>query len=130
MTTRNATWMPAASGLILASTCLLLCHAPALAESRRIVVYPISQHYVDTRGGDTLSEIAARLLPEHVALQQTLMSDIIRLNPQAFIEHDANRLRANVRLWLPNQLQTPDTKADGAHSEVENYSWGSIKRTR
>jgi len=101
------------------------------AESKRIVVYPLSQNYVDTHTGDSLSSIAARLLPDNPQLQQHLMAEIFQLNPDAFVGHDPNRLLANIRLWLPNQANNATTaNKDTKNYRVETFSWGSIKRPR
>lgn len=103
---------------------------PSHAESKRIEVYPLSQHYVDTHAGDTLSEIVARLLPDNSQLQQQLLTDIHKRNPEAFIENNPNRLRANTRLWLPNQLNNADSSGNTGPYRVESFSWGNIKRPR
>jgi Tfp pilus assembly protein FimV len=100
------------------------------AESKRIVVYPLTQSYVDTQPGDTLSIIAAKLLPNNSQLQQKLMAEILKLNPDAFINHDPNRLLANIRLWLPNQRDNAVHDTDPRHYQVEHFSWGSIRRPR
>lgn len=109
--------------------CLCAIHA-ASADSKRVHVYKLSQQYWDVRAGDTLGEIVKALLPADRAQQQRLMNDIVELNPDAFIHGDPNRVLANVRLWLPNTIQTPIT-ADAGHdtgAKVEKFSWGSVKR--
>ena len=113
----------------LLAACLLPCTA-IHAESKRIEVYALSQNYVDTRSGDTLGEIASRLLPNNPRMQQKLMADILRLNPDAFIERNPNQLRANTRLWLPNHLSKPDSNADSSKYTVESFSWGNIKKPK
>jgi hypothetical protein len=109
---------------------LLLCSLPLWADSTRIEVFPISQNYHDVRDGDTLGEIVAGLLPDTPNLRQRLMHEIIELNPDAFIDADPNRLRANTRLWLPNSLERPVNDAAAAAGSVEHYSWGSITRAK
>jgi Tfp pilus assembly protein FimV len=116
--------------LLALAICASWLPAPSHAESKRIVVYPLSQSYVDTRTGDSLSEIAARLLPDNPQLQQHLMADIFRLNPNAFIAHDPNRLLTNMRLWLPNQLNNAERANDSADYQVESFSWGSVRRLK
>lgn len=98
--------------------------------SRYIEVYPVTQHYYDTRPGDSLSEIAASLLPNNPGMQRRLMQDIVRLNPQAFMNNNPNRLLAGKRLWLPSALHRPDSKVDTRHYSVESFSWGNVKRPR
>jgi Tfp pilus assembly protein FimV len=109
---------------------LLLCPQLLWADSTRIEVYPLSQNYRDVNRGDTLSGIAAELMPETPNLRQRLMGEIIELNPDAFIDGDPNRLRANTRLWLPNSPERPQADADSSARTVENYSWGSINRPK
>ncbi len=100
----------------------------AQAESKRIEVYSIGQQYWDTQDGDTLGEIARQLLPNNPAMQQRLMNDVVALNPNAFQNNDAGRMRANTRIWLPGHMTTPDTKVDRSRVSVESFSWGNIKR--
>ena len=117
-------------GSIVLLVFVMLLMNPSHAQSKRIEVYTLSQNYVDTRVGDTLGEIAARLLPSNPRMQQQLMSDILRLNPDAFIERNPDRLLANIRLWLPNHLSKADSTPDSSNIRVETYSWGNIKRPR
>jgi hypothetical protein len=100
------------------------------AESKRIIVYPLTQSYVDTQPGDSLSGVTARLLPSNPQLQQKLMAEILKLNPDAFIEHDPNRLLANVRLWLPNQRDNAVRDTNQKRYRTEHFSWGNIRRPR
>jgi hypothetical protein len=117
---------------VLLALAISISWLPALshAESKRIVVYPLTQNYVDTQPGDSLSGIAARLLPDNPQLQEKLMAEILKLNPDAFIDHDPNRLLANVRLWLPNQRDNAVRDTNPEHYRVEHFSWGSIKKPR
>lgn len=103
---------------------------PALAESKRVEVYSLSQHYWDTKSGETLGEIVTQLLPNNPNMQNKLMTDIINLNPHAFQDNDADQMLANTRLWLPNQITQSDTKADPRRTQVESFSWGNIKRPK
>ena len=103
---------------------------PALADSKRIEVYSLSQNYWDTQPGETLGEIAAQLLPNNFNLQQKLMNDIVSLNPDAFQDNDPNYMMANTRLWLPNNLAKADDKIDSKHTQVESFSWGNINRPK
>ena len=112
------------------AACLLAVTQTAMAESKRIIVYPLSQSYVDTHEGDTLGEIAARLLPNNPNLQQQLMGDIVKLNPDAFIGNNPDQLLANTRLWLPNRMHKHDSKPDPKKYKVESFSWGNIKKPR
>ena len=104
----------------------------ALAEqqSKRVEVYSLSQNYWDTQYGDTLGEIVIRLLPNNPSKREALKQDIVRLNPDAFINNNPARLLANKRLWLPVYMKQPDTQVDPFTTIVESYSWGNIKRPK
>lgn len=107
-------------------TCLIFNQA-SLADSKRIEVYPLAENYYDTQPGDSLSTIAARLLPNNPNLRQGLEKSILKQNPGAFIDGKPDRLLAGKRLQLPTYLTKPDTPAT-QHIIVETYSWGNIKR--
>ncbi|MBT8127301.1 MAG: hypothetical protein HKP12_04080 [Gammaproteobacteria bacterium] len=106
----------------------LLVVSPAWAESKRIEVYPLSQHYWDTRAGDTLGTIVSTLIPANQHLQQRLMREIISLNPEVFPDGDPNRMLANRRLWLPNAIKPPSDQSDSSAYSIQHFQWGSIKR--
>ena len=109
---------------------MLAAASSAYAESKRIEVYSLSQNYWDTKSGETLGEIAAQLLPNNPGMRQKLMDDIVSQNPDAFPDGNADRMRANTRLWLSNSLSQTDSKANSRHTEVESFSWGNIKRPK
>ena len=113
--------------LLIAS---LFFTSPALADSTRIEVYPLTQHYWDTQPGESLSGIIVQLLPHNPNMQQKLMADIVSQNPDAFQDSDADYMLANVRLWLPNHLTQTDSKVDPEKTRVESFSWGNIKRAK
>ncbi len=102
----------------------------ATAGSTRVEVYPLSQTYIDTREGDTLSELVADLLPHNPELQRLLMRDILLRNPHAFPGSSIDTMLANERLWLPNAMQQSDSKPNDKDVEVESFSWGNVKRPR
>jgi len=103
---------------------------PVLAESKRVEVYSLGQHYWDIQSGDTLGEIAAQLLTQNPGMRPKLMADIINQNPDAFQDNDPDYMKANTRLWLPNRLAKTDSKADPRTTQVESFSWGNIKRPK
>jgi len=97
------------------------------AESKRIYVYPVSQAFYDVKPGDTLGEISEKILPHTSSMRSRLMSDIIQLNPKAFINGDPDRLKAHVRLWLPNNTAGLDDRANKDRFTIKDYSWGYTK---
>lgn len=118
---------------------IIVCILPVLAgggavmaaeQSKRVEVYDISQAFYDTRYGDTLGEILWQLLPNNPGRHAALQQEILRLNPQAFINGDPDRLLANKRLYLPGYMRKPDSRVDSSKYIIETYSWGNIKRPR
>ena len=116
------------SGFVLLGT--LGLSLSTFAESKRIEVYSLSQHYWDTKNGETLGEIVKHLLPNNPNMQNKLMTDIISQNPHAFQDNDPDQMQANTRLWLSNRLSRTDSKADPKLIQVESFSWGNIKRPK
>ena len=107
---------------------MLLVTSPGWAESKRIEVYPLSQHYWDTKAGDTLGGIVSTLLPKTHYLHETLAREIVALNPEAFPEGDPERMLADKRLWLPNAIKPPSDQSDFSGYTIKHFQWGSIKR--
>ncbi len=112
-------------GMLLVT--VLLLSAQAFAESKRVYVYPLTQHYWDVQPGETMADIAAALLPESSQHRQRLISEIVRLNPDAFIGGDPGRLLENQRLWLPNIITRPVSTRT---TKIEQFDWGYIKRPK
>ena len=108
---------------------LLLTLIPTMlfAESTRIHVYPVTQAYYDVKAGDTLGEIVQKILPNLAHMRSRLMTDIVRINPDAFINNDPNQLKAHVRLWLPNHTAGLDDRVNKDKFTIKNYSWGYTK---
>jgi len=98
------------------------------AESKRVEIYNLPQTSWNVRPGDTLSGIAAALLPNAPGKQQSLMQSILEINPDAFINHNPDLLRAYIRLVLPGDIQTFAVPEEDATTHVEEYSWGSVIR--
>jgi Tfp pilus assembly protein FimV len=113
--------------LLMAALLSSACMVQALAESKRVHVYPLTQQYWDVQTGETLSDIAAALLPGASQHRQRLINDIAELNPDAFIGGDPDRLLANQRLWLPNTITRP---ASQQNAEIQEFTWGYIKRQK
>jgi len=99
--------------------------------SKRIQVYSVSQNFWDVKSGETLSGITKQVLPDNPEMRASLSQQIIDLNPVAFISGDANRLIANIRLWLPNGVPVTPEKYKEGNYEIRSFSWGQsykIKR--
>jgi len=80
--------------------------------------------------GDTLDEIVVQLLPGNPSMQKVLLSNILQLNPHAFSNNNSDQLKANVRLWLPNNtIITPGTP-DKNKYESQSFSWGQVHRVK
>ena len=108
---------------------LLLCACTlASGESTRVEVYQVSQQFWDVTEGDTLSGIAAKLLPNNPRKQLKLMDDIVQLNPKIFSDNNKDLIISNTRLWLPGSMSRPDNRVDAKDYEVRTFSWGNIKR--
>lgn len=119
---------------------LLICYSLAVSHasyaageqqtSKRIEVYSLNQSYWDIQPGDTLGNIVHHLLPNNPSKHSTLKKDIVLLNPQAFINGNAELMLAGKRLHLPGYMQKADSVANPATTKVESYSWGNIKRQK
>lgn len=109
-------------------------NSSTVTESKRIEVYSLSQNYWDVQYGDTLGGIAHHLLPNNPLKRETLQQDILHLNPEAFINGQAEKLLAGKRLWLPGYMtghrKQADSKTDPTTTDIETYSWGNIKRPK
>ena len=99
----------------------------AHAESKRIEVYATGQAYWDVHPGDTLGEIIAQLLPNNPARRNSLMAEVVKLNPAAFSDHNPDFMRANVRLWLPAHSLALNRPIDKNKYHIKSFSWGYIK---
>jgi hypothetical protein len=65
--------------------------------------YSTDIRYLHVQKGQTLHNIVKRLYPEQIKEWPKLSNDIVQLNPHAFIDNDATRMRADVRLELPRK---------------------------
>lgn len=96
-----------------------LAPVPTLAPQTRAVPVPLppaevvmppttkpnaGSDYGPIKRGETLSRIAARVKPEGVTLAQMLVG-IFRNNPDAFMNNNMNRLKADRMLRIPNMEQ-------------------------
>lgn len=129
-----ACYNEAMNKILIPLVTLLLCNTLWInhgwAKSIRVEVYPITQQYWDVTEGETLSGIAAKLLPNNPDMQQTLMEAIIRLNPEAFVNNDRNQLLSKTRLWLPSTMRKADSVVDKNKYDVQSFSWGNVKKPK
>lgn len=120
----------------LHAVCLLLALSSATYAGadtggpKPIEVYPLSQNFYDVTAGDTLQQIVLQLLPNRPAQRASLMQAIVQLNPGAFVKQNPNRLRAHVRLWLPNNPPHFAPALDARNVHIESFSWGQVIRRR
>ncbi len=85
------------SVLLLSLSQLML--SPAVAETAGD--FDTGIRYLYVQPGQTLHNIVRRLYPERKIEWPRLRTDIVRLNPHAFIDADETRMKAGVRLTLP-----------------------------
>lgn len=100
------------------------------AKSKRIEVYAISQSFWDVTPGDTLGDIVKQLLPNNPSMRNTLLHEIVRLNPGAFSKSNPDNLKANVRLWLPNNSPAMRSTTDKNKYDIKSFSWGQVYRPK
>ena len=77
---------------------------------------------IETQSSDTLWEIAMRVRPnDSVSVQQTMLA-IQRLNPDAFVDGNINRLRAGEVLRVPDLSDIQSVNQQQAVSEVSRQN--------
>lgn len=84
--------------------------AGAVAAPKAKAAAAGADRQVRVERGDTASAIARDYLEEGVSLDQILLA-MLQANPQAFIDQDINRLRADVTLTVPNAEEASRTPA-------------------
>ena len=102
--------------------------AVAAQQQVAIAPTPVSRPALDSndyevRGGDTLSEIAARVGGAGT-LDQTMIA-LLRSNPDAFIDGNINRLKAGAVLRMPGDNAMTELDAQQAsaivHSQIQEW---------
>lgn len=116
--------------LFLSATLCTDLIADTTSNSKRIEVYAISQSVWDVKQGDSLSEIVLQLIPDNDSKRETLFNDILRTNPQAFIENNPDKLKANVRLWLPDGSAVRKNLERSNQYETRSFDWGQVYRVK
>lgn len=97
------------------------------AESKRIEVHPKGLAYWDVHAGDTLSAIINQIFPNRTTRYNQLLAEIVKLNPQAFIDDNPHRLKSNVRLWLPGHGFNSSRQVNKNKYRIKEFSWGYIQ---
>jgi len=105
---------------------LFIAPSTVLAESKTIEVYATSQAYWDVHAGDTLSGIVNQLIKEPSPSREKLSAEIVSLNPNAFINANPNRLKANIRLWLPNGTNDMHNLSSNQTYRITNHPWAQV----
>lgn len=108
---------------------LFISHSFA-SQSKRVEVYSISQNYWDVIPGETLGVIVKQLLPDNPGLRNKLLKQIIELNPDAFSQSNPDNLKANVRLWLPNNAPAMRQIKNKKLFTVKSYNWGQVYKPK
>ena len=94
--------------LLISLTWSSLANSQEVAEGNTVIVQP----------GDSLFRIAMENRPDQsVSLQQTMVA-IQRLNPNAFVDGNLNRVKAGERLLLPSIGQITDIDLNDAISSI------------
>ena len=94
--------------LLISLTWSSLANSQEVAEGNTVIVRP----------GDSLFRIAMENRPDQsVSLQQTMVA-IQRLNPNAFVDGNLNRVKAGERLLLPSIGQIRDISLNDAISSI------------
>jgi pilus assembly protein FimV len=85
---------------------------------------PISGDKYMIRRDDTLWQIAQRAKPDGTSVHQTML-DIQRLNPNAFIGGNINRIKAGYIVYLPSSGEISSDDFESAREEVrkQNEDW-------
>lgn len=89
--------------------------------------------YGPTGRNDTLWNIAAKVRPEGVGMEQAMLG-LLNANPDAFIGHNINNLKAGYVLRIPDRAGFTSISAAEASAEVraQNREWreGRVRPTR
>ena len=75
---------------------------PAVSIAKE--AYDADIRYLHVQKGQTLHNIVRRLYPQRRKEWKNLSTEIIRLNPHAFVDNDPTKMKADVRLKLPKKV--------------------------
>lgn len=107
-----------------------MCLQVSAGQPKRVEVYSISQNFWDVTPGETLGDIVKQLLPDNAGLREKLLYQIVTLNPDAFSNSNPDNLKANIRLWLPNNASAMQQVKDKNKYDVKSFSWGQVNKPR
>ncbi len=95
----------------------------AVARSEQVISEaPVLPDNLEIQESDTLWEIALRVRPDNsVSIQQTMLA-IQRLNPEAFVGGNINRLQAGATLQIPDLSDIQSINQQQAVSEVSRQN--------
>jgi hypothetical protein len=82
--------------------------------------YSVEARYLHVQKGQTLHNIVKRLYPHRAKEWPKITKEVVRLNPHAFINNDPTRMKAGVRLKLPQRSTAhavPSTKVKQAKTK-------------
>lgn len=98
--------------------------APAPVAEAEQESTPGNMNYGRVRRNDTLSEIAQKMRPSDVSLQQMMLA-LLRSNPEAFIGGNINRLKAGAELRITDSALLSELSRAEARAEVarQNTEW-------
>jgi len=113
----------------LLTFCLTIFCA-AHADSKRIEVYSAGQTYWDVDPGETLGDIVAQLLPNNPSRRGRLISEIVKLNPEAFSNGNPDFLKSSVRLWLPGHSSGLNKQINKDKYIIKEFSWGYTQQRK
>ena len=87
---------------------LLLCSSLSVKAATEAYVSEI--RYLHIQKGQTLHNILKRLYPSRNKEWRLITKEIVQLNPHAFINNDPTRMKADVRLTLPEVVSGKSKK--------------------
>lgn len=99
---------------------------PQRAFSAETAEAPVPGQRYMVRRDETLWHIASRGRPEGSSVQQAML-DIQRLNPEAFIDGNINRIKAGYIIYLPAEgdISSDDLAEALAEVQEQNTRWAS-----
>lgn len=108
---------PSATPPAKAGSANAAARAPRAAATKPALP-PVDGQGVTVKAGDTAASLAARHKPEGISLEQMLVA-MLHTNPEAFVNNNANRLRAGAVLDMHSAASAaPDTSPTEAQQTI------------